>query len=239
MNILNLFFVVICFCVSLNAQTYKFTYTEHEDSVAIVTESLDMGNTQESAEREKYRRNHIEWKTVYYRNGQSRVQFDSIIHKDKNYKKSKRVSSESYTQYFDFIKKKVYFTDDSVAPNKIAKKIMVNKKWDFSDKTIYEVNHLKCRKAKLEDSRDECFAWYSIDIPIDCGFYQYTGLPGLIVKITQRDRYVCNLVKIEQLNNSVEIIPLKTRTFIPHEEFQVNFENHVLQRLALQPRPRK
>jgi GLPGLI family protein len=240
MNILNLFCVVICFCASLNAQTYKFTYAGYEDSVAIVTESLDMGNTQESAEREKYRRNYVEWKSVYYRDGQSRVQFDSIIHKDKKYKDCFRAQNETYTQYYDFKLGKGYYTDDSIALGKIAEKPLEKLDWDTSDKIIYEINNFKCRKATREVVDGSLVTvWYTSDIPIQSCFQgDYYGLPGLLVKCDWRGRYIANLVKIETLKENMEIIPLKTRTMMSIIEFEADQQNSVMQRY-FNPRPRK
>ena len=232
---------LLCCTFNLQAQTYKFTYAEYEDSVAIVTESLDMGNTQESAEREKYRRNYVEWKSVYYRDGQYKVQFDSIIHKDKKYKDCFRAQNETYTQYYDFKLGKRYYTDDSIALGKIAEKPLEKLDWDTSDKIIYSINNFKCRKAtrELVGSGNQIIVWYTSDIPIQSCFQgNYYGLPGLLVKCDDRGRYIANLVKVEILKENIEIIPLKTRTMMPIIEFEADQQNSVMKRY-FQPRPRK
>nr|WP_314495966.1 GLPGLI family protein [uncultured Chryseobacterium sp.] len=71
----------------------------------------------------------------------------------------------------------------------------VIKDWKLIDETKM-INTINCKKAEITFKGRNWIAWYSPDIPLPYGPYKFTGLPGLIVKITddQRD-YDFELVK--------------------------------------------
>lgn len=58
------------------------------------------------------------------------------------------------------------------------------------------INSLICKKAELNFKGRDWTAWYSIEIPFPYGPNKFGGLPGLIVKITVKNRdYDFELVK--------------------------------------------
>lgn len=67
--------------------------------------------------------------------------------------------------------------------------------WKLIDesKTIQSFN---CRKAEINYNGRNWTAWYTTDIPLAYGPYKFTGLPGLIIKISdQSGDYDFELVK--------------------------------------------
>ncbi len=67
--------------------------------------------------------------------------------------------------------------------------------WKLVDesKTIQSFN---CRKAEINYNGRNWVAWYTTDIPLAYGPYKFTGLPGLIIKISdQTGDYDFELVK--------------------------------------------
>lgn len=58
------------------------------------------------------------------------------------------------------------------------------------------INSIKCNKAEVEFKGRKWTAWYSADIPFHYGPYKFSGLPGLIIKLTdQNEDYDFELVK--------------------------------------------
>lgn len=57
--------------------------------------------------------------------------------------------------------------------------------WKLIDETK-TINSLICQKAQLKFKGRDWIAWYSNEIPFPYGPYKFGGLPGLIVKITDK-----------------------------------------------------
>ncbi|PWW19393.1 MULTISPECIES: GLPGLI family protein [unclassified Chryseobacterium] len=58
------------------------------------------------------------------------------------------------------------------------------------------IKSFNCKKAELNYKGRNWIAWYSTDIPLSYGPYKFTGLPGLIIKISdQNGDYDYELVK--------------------------------------------
>ncbi|SFH81976.1 GLPGLI family protein [Halpernia frigidisoli] len=58
-------------------------------------------------------------------------------------------------------------------------------KWNLIDETKV-INSIVCEKAEVRYKGRDWIAWYSTQIPFPYGPYKFSGLPGLIVKITDR-----------------------------------------------------
>ncbi|MGG7470187.1 GLPGLI family protein [Chryseobacterium arthrosphaerae] len=100
------------------------------------------------------------------------------------------IQSNQNTQYFE----KVGMTLLSYKESRINN-------WKLIDeqKTI---NTMSCKKAEIDYKGRNWIAWYSTDIPIPYGPYKFSGLPGLIIKITDdKDEYDFELVKSVSKNN--------------------------------------
>lgn len=48
------------------------------------------------------------------------------------------------------------------------------------------INSITCKKAEVRYKGRDWTAWYSTEIPLPYGPYKFSGLPGLIVKITYK-----------------------------------------------------
>lgn len=59
----------------------------------------------------------------------------------------------------------------------------VIKNWKLVDETKI-INTIHCKKAEVTFKGRNWIAWYSSDIPLPYGPYKFSGLPGLIIKIT-------------------------------------------------------
>ncbi|MBT0551127.1 GLPGLI family protein [Riemerella anatipestifer] len=67
--------------------------------------------------------------------------------------------------------------------------------WKLVDETKI-VNSFSCKKAELRFKGRDWIAWYSTEIPFPYGPYKFGGLPGLIIKMTdKKDEYDFELVK--------------------------------------------
>jgi GLPGLI family protein len=61
----------------------------------------------------------------------------------------------------------------------------VNHNWTLSDE-IKTIGNYDCKKATVTYGGRVWTAWYTLDVPINAGPYKFKGLPGLIVKLTDR-----------------------------------------------------
>ncbi|MBW7674587.1 GLPGLI family protein [Chryseobacterium chendengshani] len=59
----------------------------------------------------------------------------------------------------------------------------VKKNWKLVDETMV-INTIICKKAEITSKGRNWIAWYSPEIPFPYGPYKFSGLPGLIIKIT-------------------------------------------------------
>ncbi|MCY1663175.1 GLPGLI family protein [Chryseobacterium sp. SL1] len=70
-----------------------------------------------------------------------------------------------------------------VAMSLLSYKESVIKDWKLIDETKI-INTINCKKAKVSYKGRNWTAWYSAEIPLPYGPYKFSGLPGLIIKIT-------------------------------------------------------
>ncbi len=64
------------------------------------------------------------------------------------------------------------------------------------------INSIACKKAEVRYKGRDWIAWYSTEIPLPYGPYKFSGLPGLIVKITDKTGdYDFELVKSVSSSN--------------------------------------
>lgn len=77
------------------------------------------------------------------------------------------------------------------------------------------INSFVCKKAEVQYKGRDWTAWYSTDIPFPYGPYKFSGLPGLIVKITDKTGdYDFELVKsVARSNLKGKIIPISIQHF--------------------------
>jgi GLPGLI family protein len=69
--------------------------------------------------------------------------------------------------------------------------------WEISDDTLTVAGYL-CQKATCRFRGRDYTAWFTTDIPINNGPWKFGGLPGLILKIYDKDKlYTFECVGIE------------------------------------------
>ncbi|UEQ78630.1 GLPGLI family protein [Chryseobacterium arthrosphaerae] len=74
-------------------------------------------------------------------------------------------------------------------------KVSVIKNWKLINESKV-INTINCKKAEVTFKGRNWIAWYSPEIPLPYGPYKFSGLPGLIVKITDdKGDYDFELVK--------------------------------------------
>lgn len=76
----------------------------------------------------------------------------------------------------------------------------VIKNWKLIDETK-AINTINCKKAKVTFKGRNWIAWYSTEIPLPYGPYKFSGLPGLIIKITD-DRGDYDFELIQSVSDS-------------------------------------
>ncbi|ROI10086.1 GLPGLI family protein [Chryseobacterium sp. H3056] len=73
--------------------------------------------------------------------------------------------------------------------------------WKLVDESMI-INTFMCKKAEVHYKGRDWIAWYSTEIPLPYGPYKFNGLPGLIVKITDKSNdYQYEIVKSESNAN--------------------------------------
>uniref|UniRef100_UPI0025DA2B51 GLPGLI family protein n=1 Tax=uncultured Chryseobacterium sp. TaxID=259322 RepID=UPI0025DA2B51 len=82
------------------------------------------------------------------------------------------LQSDENIQYFDY-----------AGMSLLTYKEPIIKNWKLIDETKV-INTLKCKKAEVTFKGRNWIAWYSPEIPFPYGPMKFSGLPGLIVKIT-------------------------------------------------------
>lgn len=87
------------------------------------------------------------------------------------------IQSNQYIQYFR-----------SVGMSLLTYKEPIINKWKLINETKV-INTINCKKAEVSFKGRNWIAWYSPDIPLPYGPYKFSGLPGLIIKITDDKGY--------------------------------------------------
>ncbi|WP_261509791.1 GLPGLI family protein [Chryseobacterium paludis] len=100
------------------------------------------------------------------------------------------------------------------------------------------INSFNCKKAEVSYKGRNWIAWYSTDIPLTYGPYKFTGLPGLIIKISdQNGDYDFELVKSVssgKLKGRVTTISkrryenAKETSIVDLQEAKKNFTNNMI-----------
>ncbi len=84
---------------------------------------------------------------------------------------------------------------DSAAMSLLTYKQPVISNWELADETRI-INTITCKKAKVKFKGRNWIAWYAPEIPLPYGPMKFSGLPGLIIKITdEKEDFDFELVK--------------------------------------------
>jgi len=106
--------------------------------------------------------------------------------------------------------------------------------WELLDKDSL-INGYTVQKALLRYGGRLWFAWYTLEIPVADGPYKFSGLPGLILKISDsQGHYVFEMTAIERLKEAVAIaffnmdwVKTNRKGFLDAEE---NFRHDIINR---------
>lgn len=99
------------------------------------------------------------------------------------------IQSNENTQYFE-----------SAFMSLLTYKEPVIKNWKLVDETKV-INTINCKKAEVTFKGRNWIAWYSPEIPLPYGPYKFSGLPGLIIKITD-DKGEFDFELVKSVSNS-------------------------------------
>lgn len=111
---------------------------------------------------------------LYYNDG------DSFFHRDPNDKLS---TSEQKTEFFRLKEKKgIYELSDYIVEEFYGYYPMDNVSVEFTSETQMIENY-NCKLALYKIGDDESKVWYTEDIPVSAGPYNYYKVPGLILKV--------------------------------------------------------
>ncbi len=107
------------------------------------------------------------------------------------YKIIKNLNNDSVVMYESSV-----FTRDYI---KVTETITPEWNLVYNSDTI--ISNLKCKKATTQFGNRNYTAWYTTEIPINDGPYKFRGLPGLIVKIKDKDlHHVFELTLFQEIN---------------------------------------
>lgn len=94
------------------------------------------------------------------------------------------IQTNENIQYFDYAAMSLFTYKQPVISN-----------WELADETKI-INTIICKKAKVKFKGRNWIAWYAPEIPLPYGPMKFSGLPGLIIKITdEKEDYDIELVK--------------------------------------------
>lgn len=83
-------------------------------------------------------------------------------------------------------------------------------KWTILRDTVHILNY-ECQKAETDYAGRHWCVWFTMEIPVDCGLWKFSGLPGLILRAADDEGfYSYDAVSVE--NSDAEIqIPLSVK----------------------------
>jgi GLPGLI family protein len=140
-----------------------------------------------------------------------------------------RTVSIALSDYYKDLKKEVLVIDKIMREkNYIIKEKLHPLKWTLI-KATRKINSLVCKKAISEDPKGrKIVAWYTEEVKISNGPYEYGGLPGLIVELKSKYKSF-KLKEIEKTNTSEKINFPSLENAITMKEFkkQYNPKNKV------------
>lgn len=138
----------------------------------------------------------------------NQIQRDSIVNTLKNnpnqiFSAFSNVSKVPKTKFsFEIIKnfqtKVINFREQIYTNNYQYIENMKDFYWTLSNESK-EINEYHCKKATIHYAGRDYIAWYTTEIPIFDGPYKFSGLPGLIIEIYDKDfNYYFHLVAVKK-----------------------------------------
>ncbi len=98
-------------------------------------------------------------------------------------------------------------------------------RWILSTETT-EINGYYCYKARTEYHGRDWTVWYTPEIPVDCGLWKFSGLPGLILEACDsRHEYVFTVKSVERKKEPIEWYITRREKVLDREEFREREQN--------------
>jgi GLPGLI family protein len=113
-----------------------------------------------------------------------------------------------YSEYFKDFSRNV-FTEYARMPMRIPDYLYSEtipvQNWNIEDDTL-TIAAYSCQKATCRFRGRDYIAWFASDIPINNGPWKFGGLPGLILKVYDKDnQYIFECIKIENFREKYPI----------------------------------
>lgn len=139
-------------------------------------------------------------------NGDSKFFFEKLLKLDSLYKKNVQVSISIPLQQMvkrktgSFENQNFVSVDESYYTFTSQDKI----NWKISDSTK-QFQHYKLQKATAYWGGRNWIAWFSSEIPISEGPYKFTGLPGLVMEISDvKNNFRYKLISLKRANETLD-----------------------------------
>jgi GLPGLI family protein len=169
---------------------------EYENKLILSEKSVDFGNnivseTQKNQIFEALKTQKIEPTPyiLYYNNGNS--YFKKNVTTDKN-----EAFSPTDEGYYKFKNKKGYYEFNDYIVEKFYAFYNDIKKIEYQTETQKIENYI-CKSALVTENNEISKIWYTEEIPISTGPFNYTSLPGLVLKVEtpRRTIYATKITK--------------------------------------------
>lgn len=103
--------------------------------------------------------------------------------------------------YKDRGNNKVITIDDIKGVGPVKSEELASQTWEITDDTTSIKGYL-CNKATTSFRSREYISWFALDIPINDGPWKFYGLPGLILKVEDKEQiFQFSLVGLEKVYN--------------------------------------
>lgn len=91
--------------------------------------------------------------------------------------------------------------------------------WEMTEETTEIIGYI-CQKAETDYCGRHWVVWYSREIPVDGGFWKFSGLPGMVLKASDSDHYFdFTAIGIEKTQEPIFDFP-KKRKRLSREQFR-------------------
>ena len=92
--------------------------------------------------------------------------------------------------------------------------------WALSEETM-EILGYDCQKAETDFRGRHWTVWFAPDVPVDCGLWKFSGLPGLIMKAISADGFYAFIaISIENKAMKIQTYPKVETHQLTREKFR-------------------
>lgn len=111
-----------------------------------------------------------------------------------------------YHIYNSYLADSILFTTYLNSRNlKVKENNKIN--WEIEANQDTVILGYKCLKASTELWGRKYISWFTLDVPISCGPYKFSGLPGLIIQISDTEKQHCFTInKVKDIKGKQQAI---------------------------------